>query len=127
VSFFRRRKPSQPTADTGAERILACSFCGKTQDEVRKLIAGPTVFICDECIDLCNDIIAAECEQEEANAQTGADREGRTSILATNVSCSVCRLPKAAPDVLTVAEGRFVCRVCARAILIALEDDERPT
>jgi hypothetical protein len=37
-----------------------CSFCGKTQDEVRKLIAGPKVYICDECIDLCNDIIMDE-------------------------------------------------------------------
>jgi ATP-dependent Clp protease ATP-binding subunit ClpX len=45
---------------------LVCSFCGKGQEEVRKLIAGPTVYICDECIDLCNDIIAEECDQEEA-------------------------------------------------------------
>ena len=44
---------------------LVCSFCGKSQDEVRKLIAGPTVYICDECIDLCNDIIAEECDHEE--------------------------------------------------------------
>ena len=40
--------------------VLRCSFCGKSQDEVRKLIAGPTVYICDECIDLCNDIILEE-------------------------------------------------------------------
>jgi ATP-dependent Clp protease ATP-binding subunit ClpX len=45
---------------------LVCSFCGKSQDEVRKLIAGPTVYICDECIDLCNDIIAEECDQEDS-------------------------------------------------------------
>jgi ATP-dependent Clp protease ATP-binding subunit ClpX len=45
---------------------LVCSFCGKSQDEVRKLIAGPTVYICDECIDLCNDIIAEECDHDEA-------------------------------------------------------------
>jgi ATP-dependent Clp protease ATP-binding subunit ClpX len=45
---------------------LVCSFCGKGQEEVRKLIAGPTVYICDECIDLCNDIIAEECDQEES-------------------------------------------------------------
>src|SRR5512132_2936841 len=44
---------------------LVCSFCGKSQDEVRKLIAGPTVYICDECIDLCNDIIAEECDHDE--------------------------------------------------------------
>jgi ATP-dependent Clp protease ATP-binding subunit ClpX len=43
---------------------LTCSFCGKNQDDVRKLIAGPTVYICDECIELCNDIIAEELEEE---------------------------------------------------------------
>src|SRR5512136_1784785 len=51
---------------------LVCSFCGKSQDEVRKLIAGPTVYICDECIDLCNDIIAEECDQEEGVASTSS-------------------------------------------------------
>ncbi|MEY4951557.1 MAG: hypothetical protein RL698_3768 [Pseudomonadota bacterium] len=51
---------------------LVCSFCGKSQDEVRKLIAGPTVYICDECIDLCNDIIAEECDQEEGVASGSA-------------------------------------------------------
>lgn len=49
---------------------LVCSFCGKSQDEVRKLIAGPTVYICDECIDLCNDIIAEECDHEEGLSGT---------------------------------------------------------
>lgn len=44
---------------------LTCSFCGKSQDEVKKLIAGPTVYICDECIELCNDIIAEEAKLEE--------------------------------------------------------------
>jgi ATP-dependent Clp protease ATP-binding subunit ClpX len=44
---------------------LYCSFCGKSQDEVRKLIAGPTVYICDECIELCNEIIAEEYEKEK--------------------------------------------------------------
>ena len=45
---------------------LQCSFCGKSQDDVRKLIAGPTVYICDECIELCNDIIAEEWEEEKS-------------------------------------------------------------
>lgn len=47
--------------------ILRCSFCGKTQDEVRKLIAGPTVYICNECVDLCTDIITEEWEREESD------------------------------------------------------------
>jgi ATP-dependent Clp protease ATP-binding subunit ClpX len=47
---------------------LNCSFCGKSQKEVKKLIAGPTVYICDECIGLCNDIIAEEVEKDEPDA-----------------------------------------------------------
>ena len=51
--------------DTMEEGTLFCSFCGKSQHEVRKLIAGPSVFICDECVELCNDIIREELQQEE--------------------------------------------------------------
>jgi ATP-dependent Clp protease ATP-binding subunit ClpX len=51
---------------------LNCSFCGKSQKEVRKLIAGPTVYICDECIGLCNDIIAEEAEKEDAHQKGNA-------------------------------------------------------
>ena len=47
---------------SGGEKLLYCSFCGKSQHEVRKLIAGPSVFICDECIELCNDIIREESQ-----------------------------------------------------------------
>jgi len=54
-------------ADKGTgEKLLYCSFCGKSQHEVRKLIAGPSVFICDECIELCNDIIREEGTSEHA-------------------------------------------------------------
>ncbi|WP_410817409.1 ClpX C4-type zinc finger protein, partial [Paraburkholderia sp.] len=45
---------------SNSEKLLYCSFCGKSQHEVKKLIAGPSVFICDECIDLCNEIIRDE-------------------------------------------------------------------
>ena len=45
----------------GSGKLLYCSFCGKSQHEVRKLIAGPSVYICDECVDLCNDIIREAC------------------------------------------------------------------
>jgi len=51
---------------TSSEKLLYCSFCGKSQHEVRKLIAGPSVFICDECIELCNDIIREEMQGDEA-------------------------------------------------------------
>ncbi len=58
-----------PKDDNGQ---LTCSFCGKSQDEVKKLIAGPTVYICDECIELCNDII-----DEEAKLDQSTDSESK--------------------------------------------------
>jgi ATP-dependent Clp protease ATP-binding subunit ClpX len=51
-------------------KILYCSFCGKSQHEVRKLIAGPSVFICDECVELCNDIIREELEEKVASSRS---------------------------------------------------------
>ena len=54
--------------DKSTDKLLYCSFCGKSQQEVKKLIAGPSVFICDECIELCNDII-----REEALAEPGRE------------------------------------------------------
>ncbi|MFT6103469.1 MAG: ATP-dependent Clp protease ATP-binding subunit ClpX [Candidatus Endobugula sp.] len=54
-------------------KLLYCSFCGKSQHEVRKLIAGPSVFICDECVDLCNDIIREEI-QEGTSSEAGSDK-----------------------------------------------------
>ena len=47
-----------------SNKLLHCSFCGKNQNEVSKLIAGPSVFICDECVDLCNEIIRDELEEK---------------------------------------------------------------
>ena len=54
------------------DKLLYCSFCGKSQHEVRKLIAGPSVFVCDECVDLCNDIIREEIQEQESS---GEDRK----------------------------------------------------
>lgn len=58
---------------TSGEKLLYCSFCGKSQHEVKKLIAGPSVFICDECIDLCNDIIRDEMNALEPIASAKSD------------------------------------------------------
>lgn len=51
-----------------SEKLLYCSFCGKSQHEVKKLIAGPSVYVCDECVELCNDIIIEEMEEESSAA-----------------------------------------------------------
>ncbi len=61
-------------ADKGSgDKLLYCSFCGKSQHEVRKLIAGPSVFICDECVELCNDIIREEIQQADSQKGGGSD------------------------------------------------------
>jgi len=55
---------SDDKKDDDSGKLLYCSFCGKSQHEVRKLIAGPSVFVCDECVDLCNDIIREEIQEK---------------------------------------------------------------
>jgi ATP-dependent Clp protease ATP-binding subunit ClpX len=71
------------TEKAGGEKLLYCSFCGKSQHEVRKLIAGPSVFICDECIDLCNDII-----REEATPETTA-KAARSDLPSPHEICEI--------------------------------------
>ena len=60
---------NKPPQSTDSKNTLYCSFCGKSQHEVKKLIAGPTVFICDECVELCNDIIREEIKDISPNKQ----------------------------------------------------------
>ena len=64
---------SENKDDGTNDKILYCSFCGKSQHEVKKLIAGPSVFVCDECVELCNDIIREEAD-DEAGSEEGQDK-----------------------------------------------------
>ena len=57
----------------GETEVLRCSFCNKDQNDVRKLIAGPTVFICDECVEVCNDIIADDDRHGGGSGVRGDD------------------------------------------------------
>ena len=61
------------TKDKASDKLLYCSFCGKSQHEVKKLIAGPSVFICDECIDLCNEIVRDEVLGEKGSKKERKD------------------------------------------------------
>src|SRR5471030_1958686 len=72
------------TEKVGGEKLLYCSFCGKSQHEVRKLIAGPSVFICDECIDLCNDII-----REEASTDPGTGKPTKSDLPSPHEICEI--------------------------------------
>jgi len=72
---------SENTGDKNNKNTLYCSFCGKSQHEVKKLIAGPTVFICDECVELCNDIIQEE--NKETKSKTSSRISTPKEICAT--------------------------------------------
>ena len=86
------------SADNG--KLLYCSFCGKSQHEVRKLIAGPSVFICDECVDLCNDIISEEIQE---SAATGAGAKLPTPEEINNILDQYVIGQRRAKRVLAVA------------------------
>ena len=80
---------------------LKCSFCGKSQEQVRKLIAGPGVYICDECIDLCNEILDEELIDAQGNPRHGAE-QGRKAAQATRKSS------KPAPTLATIPKPQEI-------------------
>src|SRR5271166_1719581 len=67
----RKEKLMSKVGNSDSKNTLYCSFCGKSQHEVRKLIAGPTVFICDECVELCMDIIREEHKTHLVKSRDG--------------------------------------------------------
>lgn len=99
-----------------------CSFCGKEQNEVKKLIPGPSVFICNECVDICNEIIA-----NDAYHQTVAEHPGPfvSAEEGAEVSrwCSLCHMP--ATGFLDLPEKGQICADCMAVIRAATGDVER--
>ena len=77
---------SDETTTSGDDggKLLYCSFCGKSQHEVRKLIAGPSVFICDECVELCNDIIREEDQEDQPESSKSSPVPQEISAFSTS-------------------------------------------
>ncbi len=98
---------------------LRCSFCGKKQDEVMCLIAGPTVYICNECVDICNEIIAEKRADPPLITAAKGDIAGHIPIEAGSI-CSFCL--KVLPDskMLMVPERGQLCPACVKATRSAL-------
>jgi ATP-dependent Clp protease ATP-binding subunit ClpX len=94
--------------DKGKGNDLVCSFCGKNQEEVKKLIAGPSVYICDECIGLCNEIIAEEYEKEEA--QVGGGKVPKPADIKATLDQYVIEQEKA-KKILSVAVHNHYQRI----------------
>ena len=99
---------------------VSCSFCGKNPDEVRKIVGPPEgrapVYICDECVDHCNDVIAQECA-------AGSDEEPGDQELVggTPVRCILCFLPKDPSEIRLIPDRGALCTVCLDAIRDAIE------
>jgi ATP-dependent Clp protease ATP-binding subunit ClpX len=100
-----------------SSKLLYCSFCGKSQHEVRKLIAGPSVFICDECVDLCNDIIREEMEDV---ATPHSDKRLPVPVEINETLCQYIIGQEQAKKVLAVAVYNHYKRLRSNAV----RDDE---
>jgi ATP-dependent Clp protease ATP-binding subunit ClpX len=101
----------------GPPDFLSCSFCGKGQREVRKLIAGPTVYICDECITLCNEIIDEEVEQDERDSDLVVPKPAEIKEELDNFIIGQNRAKK----VLSVAVHNHYQRVATRGVVDDVE------
>jgi cyclic pyranopterin phosphate synthase len=104
--------------------VLRCSFCGKDQQEVKKLIAGPGVYICDECVGLCDDII----EKERADAAEAAAAEAGPAERLTHVDeRGQARMVDVSAKAVTVREASAAGRVlCSPAVVSLLRGDGVP-
>ncbi len=115
--MFGRKKRS--TDDRAGRKLIRCSFCNKSQKEVRKLIAGPTVYICDECVDICLDILNQERDESPSSPVSAAANE----VAAT---CCLCRLATLPAGVLILPGRGPVCSACAAAVAEAVAGNEQP-
>lgn len=113
--------PGQSSAND--EATLSCSFCRKTQRQVRKLIAGSHVYICDECVELCNDILQEEWESRQVPDH--APPSNQSTIFKHSASCSLCHLPAAVGELLPILERGFLCAACVQAVQNAAGSAER--
>jgi hypothetical protein len=111
--------------ESGRQPVLRCSFCNKDQAEVRKLIAGPNVFICDECVQVCAGIIREENEATPtANeaAPTAAEPPSHSPSLHPTrvVICSLCGQRVLWEEALAVPERGFLCPGCSGEVEASL-------
>ena len=94
---------------------LRCSFCNKSDRDVRKLIAGPAVFICDECVHVCVDILRDNARPGAGAAQAEGPLPP-TSPWPAKIWCAVCRMPLLLEEALAVPDRGLVCWPCVSAI-----------
>jgi hypothetical protein len=106
------------------EQRLRCSFCNKEQTDVQKLIAGPAVFICDECVRVCNDILADDARFPARVEGTAAEPPAPAPVGPTTriVACTLCGMRLPWEEGLPVPERGVLCPGCTGAIETALAE-----
>ena len=92
-------------------KYTACSFCGKSQNEVRKLVAGPSVHICDECIELCKNILV-----EELDAGGGRKSKSAGSTSKENRLCGICMEERESDELIFLPHAAYMCAGCLEDI-----------
>jgi ClpX C4-type zinc finger len=92
---------------------VACSFCGKHQTEVRKLVAGPSVHICDECVELCKNIIAEDTESGEESEAKSAKAKAKAK---ENRLCGICMEPRETDELIFLPHAAYMCASCLEDI-----------
>jgi hypothetical protein len=110
------------TSHNSQTDVLRCSFCNKSQRAVATLIAGPAVHICNECVDICNDIIAGD-KDANAGLDTVSPAEGPLKAL---VRCRLCQLPFPHDSCVAFPDRGWVCLSCLDSVRLFLESAERP-
>ncbi len=118
--MFWQRSINRPSEPKAAQPLFRCSFCNKNQRNVKKLIAGPRVFICDECVGICNQILA-----EDRILVPAREPEGPEPV-EPSVLCSVCGLLAPVSSGLNVPERGVICASCVAAIQDASKEARRP-
>jgi ATP-dependent protease Clp ATPase subunit len=109
-----RKKPHHP-----GRRVMRCSFCDKWEHDVQKLIAGPKIFICEECVKVCNAIIA---DDNRFLKSTGATRRKAEEPLSwpNAVRCALCHVEIRGDDSIVIPENRgTLCIDCVQAVATA--------
>src|SRR5262245_35997922 len=107
-----------------SEQKLSCSFCKKTQDDVRKLIAGPSVYICDDCVQVCVDIITHDGLVERGATEQVDPVVPETPRWSASARCTLCRLPVIVEEALNVESRALLCRACVSAVQAAAAQAE---
>ena len=115
--FGKKKEPAGPSSTAP---ILHCSFCNKSQRDVRKLIAGPNVYICDECVDICLDIVSESQKDETVETEPSAWPRSTISF------CALCRLPVTVVEAVVVENRGLICPGCLGEIEAAIAREKMP-